>query len=112
MGEFSISSPNQGLTTYKGSMYPVGFPLHHNVEGKLPQFATKGCPTMTGKPCTLIQIKEAIDRGPHVSALQPVAMKILAEEVAAKYNMGQCKVVLCDNINYNPLEELKVSQSP
>ena len=49
---------------------------------------------MTGKPWTLNQMEEAIDRGPHVSALQPVAMEILVEEVSAKEKKGQYKVVL------------------
>ena len=53
---------------------------------------------MTGKYWTLIQIEEEIDRGPHLSALQPVAMKILAEEVASKDKNVQYKVVLWDNI--------------
>ena len=44
-----------------------------------------------------------------MSALQPMAMKILAEDVAAKEKNGQCKVILWDNINDNPHEELKVS---
>ena len=64
---------------------------------------------MTGKPCNLIKMEEAINRGPHVSALQPVAMKILAEDVAAKWKKGKCKVFLWDNIKDNPPEELKVS---
>ena len=54
-------------------------------------------------------MEEAIDRGPHMFALQPVAMKIMAEEVASKYMKGQCKVVLWDSIKDNPHEELKIS---
>ena len=65
-------------------MCPAGLALQHPAEGKLLQFATKGCPTMTRRLWDLNQMEEAIDREPHVSALQPVAMKILTEEVAAK----------------------------
>ena len=97
-GEFSIPSPKQGPTTYKGSMCPAGLALHHPAAGKLLQFATKGCPTMTGKPWTLIQMREAIDQGPYVSTLQSLAMKLRVEYVAEKEKKGQCKVVLCDNI--------------
>ena len=64
---------------------------------------------MKRKPWTLNQIKEAIDREPHVSALQPAAMKILAGEVAEKEKKGQYKVVLWDSIKENPPEELKMS---
>ena len=61
-----------------------GLALQHPAARKWLQFSTKGFPTMIGKPCTLIQMEEAIDRGPHVSALQPVEMKILTEEVSVK----------------------------
>ena len=44
-----------------------------------------------------------------MSPLQPVAMKILAEEVASKYKKGPFKVVSWDNIKYNLPEELEVS---
>ena len=43
---------------------------------------------MTGKPWNLSQMEEAIDREKHVPVLQPVEMKILAEEVAEKYKKG------------------------
>ena len=59
-GEFSIPYPNQGPNTYNGSMCPAGLALHHPSAGKLLQFATKGCPTMTGKPWTLNQTEESI----------------------------------------------------
>ena len=75
-GEFSIPNPKQGTTTYKGSMCAAVLSLHHPDEGNLLQFVTKDCQTMTGKPWTLSQMEDAIDRGPHVSVLQPVAMKL------------------------------------
>ena len=107
--EFSIPSTNQGPKTYKGSMFTEGLALHHPDAGKLLQFSTKGCPTMTGKLWTLNQMEEAIDRGLHVSTLQPVAMKITSEEVEAKENKGQCKVVFWNSIKYNLPDELKIS---
>ena len=64
---------------------------------------------MTGKPWTLNQMEEAIDRGLHVSTLQRVVTEILDEEVAAKEKKGQCKVVLWGSIKENPPEELKIS---
>ena len=83
-GEFSIPSPKQGPITYKGYICPEGLSLQHPAAVKLLPFATKVCPTITGKPWNLIQMEEAIYRGLHVSALQPAAMKILAKEVVAK----------------------------
>ena len=44
-----------------------------------------------------------------MSALQPVAMKILAEKFAVKDKKGQCKVLLWDSTKDNPSEELKIS---
>ena len=64
---------------------------------------------MTGTPWTRDQIEQAVHRGPHVSAMLPEAMKILAEEVRAKEKKGQCKVVLWDDIKSAPPAELKVS---
>ena len=90
-------------------MCPVGLALHHPDAGKSPQFATKGCPTKTGKPGTLSQMEEAIDQGPPVSALQTAEMKILVEEVVAKDKKGKFKVVLWDNIRDKEPEELKMS---
>ena len=55
------------------------------------------------------QMEDAIYQGPHVSVLQPVAMKILTEEVTAKDKKGQRKVVLWDSIKDNPMEELKIT---
>ena len=61
---------------------------------------------MTLKPWTLSQMEEAIDQDTHVSALQPVATKILVEEVAAKENKVQFKVILWDTIKENQPEDL------
>ena len=44
-----------------------------------------------------------------MSVLQPVAMKILTEEVTAKDKKGQRKVVLWDSIKENPPDQLKFS---
>ena len=57
---------------------------------------------MTGKPWTMNQMEEAIDRGPHLSSLKPAEMKILAEEVTEKDKKGKCKLVLWDIIKENP----------
>ena len=107
-GEFSIPSPDQVPTTYKGYMCSAVLALHHPAEGDLLQFATKGFPTMTGKPWTLNQMEEEIYRGPHVSVLQSVAMKILVDDVAVKEKKVQCKVFMWDSIKDNPPEELNI----
>ena len=59
---------------------------------------------MIGKPWTVYQMKEEIDLGLHVSALQLVEMKILAKEVSDNEKKGQCKVFLWGSIKENPPE--------
>jgi hypothetical protein len=51
----------------------------------------------------------AVERGPHVSALQPEAIEQLKTEVAEKVRVGQCRVVEWDNIKDDPPEQLKIS---
>jgi hypothetical protein len=51
----------------------------------------------------------AVERGPHSSALDPEAIEQLKIEIAEKERIGQCKVVLWDDIKDNPPEQLKVS---
>ena len=73
------------------------------------EYATKGCPTATGAPWTRSQMQEAIEQGPHESALDPLAMEQLEREVEDKVKKNQCRVVLWDDIKENPPEQLKVS---
>ena len=56
--EFIIPSPKQVPNNYKGYMCPAVLSLHHPAEGKLLQFAAKGCATIIGKPWTLNQMEE------------------------------------------------------
>jgi hypothetical protein len=51
----------------------------------------------------------AVERGPHVSALDPEAIKQLKTEIEDKVRVGQCKVVLWDEIKNNPPPQLKIS---
>jgi hypothetical protein len=108
-GDFVIPPAKPSLTEYRGSMCPQGLALEHPAAAQLLTYATRGCPTNTGKPWTFDQMEEAIERGPHVSALNEVAMKILQDEVKMKAKQGQCRVVLWEDIKHNPPKELKVS---
>jgi len=60
-------------------------------------------PTQMGRSWMRSQIQEAIDRGPHMSALDTLAMEQLTTEVVAKEKKGQCKVVIWDLIKHDPL---------
>ena len=55
-------------------MCPSGLALKHQAADLLMEHATVGCPAKTGKDWTMLDIKEATNVGPHVSALDPEAM--------------------------------------
>ena len=95
--------------TYRNQMCPRGLALEHPAADTLLQYATKGCPTNTGKPWTRQQMEIAIERGPHVSALVPDAMAQLDSEVAEKVSNGQARVVNWNDIRHDPPPQLKIS---
>jgi hypothetical protein len=68
-----------------------------------------GCPTRTGRPWTKAEIWEAVDRGPHKSALSDEALQHFAQEATEKVNAGQAKIVEWDSIKDNPPTQLKIS---
>jgi hypothetical protein len=90
-------------------MCPSGLALHHPVANLLKEWATYGCPTKTGKAWSKSQMQEAVDRGPHCSALSDKAIAHFQAEVTKKVRMGQAKLVAWDTIKNNPPVELKFS---
>jgi hypothetical protein len=108
-GQFSIPTPKKALKQWVGEMCPRNLALHHPAAAKLLQYATGGCPANTGRPWTRDEMQAAIDRGPHISAMDPDAIKQLATEVAEKVKKGQAKLVLWDDIKNDPPPELKIS---
>ena len=82
------------LEEWRNQMCPKNLALDHPAAGKLLKYATGGCPANTGKPWTKEMIHAAVERGPHVSALEPDAIAQLKTEIAEKERIGQCKVVL------------------
>ena len=72
-------------------------------------YAHKGCPVNMGAPWTKEMMEAAIEKGPHVSALDDEAMEQLQQEVQAKAEIGQCTIVKWDDIKANPPEQLKIS---
>ena len=108
-GDFVPPPPLQELASHRNNMCPRGLALHHPAAKLLRLYATLGCPTQTGKPWTIEEMQAAVDRGPHISALDPDAMEQLRAEVQEKVAMGQARVVLWDDIKDNPPPELKIS---
>jgi hypothetical protein len=90
-------------------MCPSGLALHHPAADLLAEWATYGCPTRTGKRWTKEKMQEAIDRGPHRSAMSEEAIAHFKEEVAEKVKVGQAKVVAWESLKDDPPVELKIS---
>ena len=96
-------------TSAPHEMAPQGLALKHEAADILRDWEQFGCPTATGKDWTINEIRAAIDRGPHKSALEPDAIKHFAEEVADKVAKGQARVVLWDDIKHDHPRQLKIS---
>ena len=94
---------------YRGQMCPSGLALHHPAAGKLFEYATKGCPALTGKQWSREMIEQAVLRGPHATAMEPSAMEQFQREAEEKSKLGQCKIVDWESIRDNPPSEMKVS---
>jgi len=94
---------------HRNKMCPSGLALQHPAGTTLLQYATQGCPTLTGKPWTRDMMQAAVDRGPHQSALAPDAIDQLTEEVRAKVAAGQARIVDWKDICDNPPPQLKIS---
>jgi hypothetical protein len=90
-------------------MCPADLALHHPAASLLPEYATYGCPTHTGKPWTKAEMQEAVDRGPHQSALSNEAIAHFRAEVEEKIENGQARLILWDSIKDDPPSELKIS---
>ena len=108
-GQFELPPPRSPPDTYRNSMCPRGLALYHPAADTLLGYATRGCPVNTGNTWTGEQMQVAIDRGPHVSALEPAAMAQLDDEIQEKVKNGQAKVIHWNDIRRDPPPQLKIS---
>jgi hypothetical protein len=108
-GIFEVPPELDHLGQWRGVMCPKGLALHHPAAEKLLQYVMKGCPSRTGKPWTKEEMQEAINCGPQILTLVPEAMAQLADEIKEKERIGQCWVVLWDDIKDDPPVQLKIS---
>ncbi len=108
-GEAIVQQGDRTVQPHRNNMCPSGVALQHPAASLLLQYATKGCPVMTGKPWTISQMQAAIDKGPHQSALSPDAIAQLQEEVHEKVRNGQARLVEWESIRECPPKELKIS---
>ena len=108
-GEYELPDPLPELANHRGEMCPLGLALHHPAAPLLKEWATYGCPTNTGRPWKREEMQEAIDRGPHRSALSEEAIAHFKAEVNEKIKVGQAKLVSWDSIKESPPENLEIS---
>jgi hypothetical protein len=73
------------------------------------EWVTLGCPTQTGNPWTKEEIWEAVQQGPHQSALSPEAITHFSKEAAEKVQTKQARIMAWDDIKDNPPRELNIS---
>ena len=92
-----------------GGMCPQRLALLHPAASLLEEWATFGCPAMTGRDWTHAEMAAAIARGPHKSALSPEAIMHFAAEATEKVACGQARIVNWDDIKENPPQQLKIS---
>jgi hypothetical protein len=90
-------------------MSPANLALYHPAVDLLLEYATKGCPTNTGKQWSIDKMEAAIARGPHPSALQPDTLAQLRREMLDKVEKGQARIVHWEAIRDNPPRDLKIS---
>ena len=81
----------------------------HPAAETLTNYLQMGCPTYSGNDWTPEQIREAVHRGPHKSALTPEAIALFKEEIALKVACGQAKVLRWVDLRDNPPTQLKIS---
>jgi hypothetical protein len=108
-GKFQLTENTQERPAYRNKMCPKGLALDHPAAATLKEYATYGCTAKTGKLWMKAEIWEAVERGPHTSAMSVKALKHFKQEAAKKVAMGQATIVEWDEIMDNPPTQMRVS---
>jgi hypothetical protein len=87
-GDLELPTATTLLSTWRGDMCPLGIATSHPAGKLLHEWSQIGCPTRTGQPWSKEEIWEAVERGPHRSALSDEALQHFAEEAFEKVNAG------------------------
>lgn len=90
-------------------MWPREIANNHPAAPLLHHFSEHGCPVDVGEPWSKQHIIKALQRGPHISAKQPIAAKCLREETTEKIKGGYAKIVKWKDIKNNIPTNLKIS---
>ena len=92
-----------------GTMRPQNGALYHAAANDLLQYATNGCPVDCGRDWTIEEMQAAIEKGPHKSALDLVAITALRAETLERVAEELCRRVPWNTIKHNPPPNLKIS---
>ena len=82
--------------------------LHHPAYAKLLEYSTKGCLVKTGRNWLKEEIRAAVMRGPHESALSKKDIANLVATAKLKMDTKQSRLVWYQLINYKLPEQMKV----
>ena len=96
-------------SVFKGLMAPSGAALDHPAAPLLLELATLGCHADIGDAWTMEMLEEAIKKGAHPSAMEPVPAAQLRAETLEKVEQGYARLVAWDAIKNNPPKTLKIS---
>lgn len=80
---------------------PAGSAMLHPAAPTPLRFATRGCPTNTGRIWLSKEIEATVARGPHKTAKTTECMEQLYHEATEKERTGQANIVLWDDIKDN-----------
>ena len=95
---------------HRNFMCPTGRALNHPASQVLCDWAMFGCPTRTGRNWSKDEMWEAVERGPHRSAMSSEALAYFAEEIKEKLRTKQARLVAWEDIiKDNPPPQLKIS---
>ena len=108
-GTVFLSQDRPARPTDKKQMHPSRLTATHLAGPFLEEWSAFSCPTMTGAPWTVLQMEQAIARGPHKSTLMAPALAHFAAEVREKVSAGQAHLVPWADIKDNPPAQLKIS---
>ena len=94
---------------FRSFMQPRGRTLLHDAGPLLLQYATTGCPADCGEAWSVEDMEAAVSKGPHMSALQPLAAAQFCAEALEKEQLGFCRIVKWADLRKNPPQKLKIS---
>lgn len=92
-----------------GLMWPRGLAKQHPAAPLLQDYNKNGCPVDIGKAWSKEHILNALKRGPHISAKDPLPAKVLRKETMEKVKEGYAKIVKWQEIKNNIPPNLKIS---